>query len=173
MWSSHPSITKLRNKSSSTSSSNDPSSSNANHSALPNSDNNSTEDEELENFNLEDHFKVVGDTHLLPVVLQTLNTDPLQGRSPNMGKGCKKSSLRLRAPSRQYKSQVLYKMKRTSSPDHILEERQERQGHDRDYDSGPDDSGTFQSSPQGSSNKLDYGKWQVKITKRTKSKLAV
>ncbi|KAI9450643.1 hypothetical protein BJY52DRAFT_1227093 [Lactarius psammicola] len=106
-------------ESSSTSSSDDPSSSNANHSALPNSDDNSTEDEESENFDLE-------------------GSDPLQ------------------------------KWSRTSSPDHILEERQERQGHDKDYDSGPDDSGTFQSSPQGSSDESDHGKWQVKITERAK-----
>ena len=59
-------------------------------------------------------------------------------------------------------------MERTSSPDHILEEMQERQGHDKDYDSGPDDSGTFQSSPQGSSNELDHGKRRVKITERAK-----
>ena len=59
-------------------------------------------------------------------------------------------------------------MEQTSSPSHILEERQERQGHDKDYDSGPDDSGTFQSSPQGSSDELDHGKRRVKITERAK-----
>ena len=59
-------------------------------------------------------------------------------------------------------------MEWTSSPDHILEEGQEGQGHDKDYDSGPDDSGAFQSSPQGSSNELDHGKRRVKITERAK-----
>ncbi|KAI9451587.1 hypothetical protein BJY52DRAFT_1226547 [Lactarius psammicola] len=99
---------------------------NANYSALPNSDDNSTEDEESEKFNLE-----VSPPHSLS--------------SPQASE-----------------------MEWTLSSDHILEERQERQGHDRDYNSGPDDSGTFQSSPQGSSDKLDHGKQQVKITERAK-----
>ena len=59
-------------------------------------------------------------------------------------------------------------MERTSSPNHILEEGQEGQGHDKDYDSGPDDSGAFQSSPQGSSDEPDHGKRRVKITERAK-----
>ncbi|KAI9467423.1 hypothetical protein BJY52DRAFT_1220128 [Lactarius psammicola] len=38
----------------------------------------------------------------------------------------------------------------------------------RVHDSGPDDSGTFQSSPQGSFNESDHGKRRVKITERAK-----
>ncbi|KAI9440221.1 hypothetical protein BJY52DRAFT_1229566 [Lactarius psammicola] len=160
MWSSHLSTTKLQNvdkviipmwggpndssdsESSSTSSSDDPSSSDANHSALPNSDDNSTEDEESENFNLE--------------------VSPPHSLSSPQGSGSFQGGRRYTStPSSPIDTQCRStpEMERTSSPDHILEEMQERQGHDKDYDSGPDDSGTFQSSPQGSSDESDHGKW--------------
>ncbi|KAI9448887.1 hypothetical protein BJY52DRAFT_1228090 [Lactarius psammicola] len=78
-----------------------------------------------------------------------------------------------RSTKRRLSSYIKYKGPHLSQGRHlakhnILEERQERQGCNRDYDSGPDDSGAFQSSPQGFSNELDHGKWQVKITKRAK-----
>ncbi|KAI9436410.1 hypothetical protein BJY52DRAFT_1230495 [Lactarius psammicola] len=138
-------------ESSSTSSSDDPSSFNANYSALPNSDNNSTEDEESENFNLE-----VSPPHSL--------SSPQASGSFQGGR--RYTSTPSSPTDTQHRSTP--EMERTSSSNHILEERQERQEHDRDYDSGPDDSGTFQSSPQGSSDKLDHGKQQVKITERAK-----
>ncbi|KAI9446937.1 hypothetical protein BJY52DRAFT_1228587 [Lactarius psammicola] len=129
-------------ESSSTSSSDDPSSSDANHSALPNSDDNSTEDEESENFNLE--------------------VSPPHSLSSPQGSGSFQGGRRYTStPSSPIDTQCRStpEMERTSSPDHILEEMQERQGHDKDYDSGPDDSGTFQSSPQGSSDESDHGKY--------------
>ncbi|KAI9445609.1 hypothetical protein BJY52DRAFT_1228832 [Lactarius psammicola] len=138
-------------ESSSTSSSDDPSSSDANHSALPNSDDNSTEDEESENFNLE-----VSPPHSL--------SSPQASGSFQGGR--RYTSMPSSPTDTQRRSTP--EMERTSSPDHILEERQEGQGHDRDYDSGPDDSGTFQSSPQGSSDESDHGKRPVKITERAK-----
>ncbi|KAI9437877.1 hypothetical protein BJY52DRAFT_1229989 [Lactarius psammicola] len=138
-------------ESSSTSSSDDPSSSDANHSALPNSDDNSTEDEESENFNLE-----VSPPHSL--------SSPQASGSFQGGR--RYTSTPSSPIDTQHRSTP--EMERTSSPDHILEEMQERQGHDKDYDSGPDDSGTFQSSPQGSSDESDHGKQRVKITERAK-----
>ncbi|KAI9442066.1 hypothetical protein BJY52DRAFT_1229197 [Lactarius psammicola] len=138
-------------ESSSTSSSDDPSSSNANHSALPNSDDNSTEDEESENFNLK-----VSPPHSL--------SSPQASGSFQGGR--RYTSTPSSPIDTQHRSTP--EMEQTSSPDHILEEMQERQGHDKDYDSGPDDSGTFQSSPQGSFDESDHGKWRVKITERAK-----
>ncbi|KAI9432867.1 hypothetical protein BJY52DRAFT_1231737 [Lactarius psammicola] len=131
--------------------SNDPSSSNANHSALLNSDDNSTEDKESENFNLK-----VSSPHSL--------SSP-QGSGSFQG-GRRYTSTPSSPIDTQCRSTL--EMEWTLSPDHILEERQERQEHDKDYDSGPDDSGTFQSSPQGSFDESDHGKWQVKITERAK-----
>ncbi|KAI9430400.1 hypothetical protein BJY52DRAFT_1232430 [Lactarius psammicola] len=138
-------------ESSATSSSNDSSSSDANHSALPNSDNNSTEDEESENFDLE-----VSPPHSL--------SSPQASGSFQGGR--RYTSTPSSPTGTQCRSTP--EMERTSSPDHILEERQERQGHNKDYDSGPDNSGAFQSSPQGSSDKSNHGKRRVKITERAK-----
>ncbi|KAI9437857.1 hypothetical protein BJY52DRAFT_1230006 [Lactarius psammicola] len=138
-------------ESGSTSSSDDSSTSDANHSALPNSDDNSTEDEESENFNLK-----VSPPHSL--------SSP-QGSGSFQG-GRRYTSTPSSPTGTQRRSTP--EMEQTSSPSHILEERQERQGHDKDYDSGPDDSGTFQSSPQGSSDESDHGKRRVKITERAK-----
>ncbi|KAI9451380.1 hypothetical protein BJY52DRAFT_1226698 [Lactarius psammicola] len=169
MWSSHLSTTKLRNSDKVMipmwgalttpptqrvvlhPAPDDPSSSNANHSALPNSDDNSTEDEESENFNLE-----VSPPHSL--------SSPQASGSFQGGR--RYTSTPSSPIDTQHRSTP--EMERTSSPDHILEEMQERQGHDKDYDSGPDDSGTFQSSPQGSSDESDHGKRRVKITERAK-----
>ncbi|KAI9429489.1 hypothetical protein BJY52DRAFT_1232597 [Lactarius psammicola] len=169
MWSSHLSTAELQNRrqghdtdvggpndssdseSSPTSSSDDPSSSDGNHSALPNSDDNSTEDEESENFDLE-----VSPPHSLS--------------SPQASGSFRGGRRYTSTPSSPIDTQrrSTPEMERTSSPSHILEERQERQGHDKDYDSGPDDSGAFQSSPQGSSDEPDHGKRRVKITERAK-----
>ncbi|KAI9435908.1 hypothetical protein BJY52DRAFT_1230612 [Lactarius psammicola] len=138
-------------ESSPTSSSDDPSSSDGNHSALPNSDDNSTEDEESENFDLE-----VSPPHSLS--------------SPQASGSFRGGRRYTSTPSSPIDTQrrSTPEMERTSSPSHILEERQERQGHDKDYDSGPDDSGAFQSSPQCSSDEPDHGKRRVKITERAK-----
>ncbi|KAI9450742.1 hypothetical protein BJY52DRAFT_1227032 [Lactarius psammicola] len=170
-------------------------------SALPNSDDNSTEDEESENFNLE-----VSPPHSLSspqgsgsfqggrrytstpsspicydflpcnVLLRGLLTifPEVDATHPSIHGF---TSLRLfplrhaicldsRTPHTQRRSTP--EMEWTSSPDHVLEERQEGQGHDKDYDSGPDDSGTFQSNSQGSFDESDHGKRQVKITERAK-----
>ncbi|KAI9438460.1 hypothetical protein BJY52DRAFT_1229805 [Lactarius psammicola] len=138
-------------ESSPTSSSDDPSSSDANHSALPNSDDNSTEDEESENFDLE-----VSPPHLL--------SSP---QASGSFRGGRRYTSILSSPI-DTQRRFTPEMEWTSSPSHILEERQKRQGHDKDYDSGSDNSGTFQSSPQGSFNKSDHGKRRVKITERAK-----
>ncbi|KAI9444445.1 hypothetical protein BJY52DRAFT_1228837 [Lactarius psammicola] len=146
-------------ESSATSSSNDPSSSNANHSALPNSDDNSTEDEESENFNLENSpphslsSPQASNMFILSLIYMKwcliLYIGSFQG-------GRRYTSTPSSPTGTQCRSTP--EMEQTLSPDHILEERQERQGHNRDYDSGPDDSGAFQSSLQGSFNKLNHGK---------------
>ena len=94
---------------------------------------------------------MVGQTIPCSAGLQAHNTDPLQVSSSYIF---------------TYHIYCLQEIERRSSPHHTLGKRWQRQEHDRDYDSGPDDSDPSHTSSDDSSDPLDHVKQQVRITER-------